>query len=67
MGCSWVRILALIYSEIEAIKNRIAGPYLGTRWSFDLAPERGWFVRISSQIRTNWVASLEGEVEWDDL
>jgi len=59
MGCLWVRILALIYREIEAIKNGIAGSYLGTRWSFDLALERGWFVRISPQIRTNWYR-LEG-------
>jgi len=58
-----VQILALIYREIEAIKNGIKGPYLvrvrgpGPRQGLQILDPNSH--QMGSQLR--------GEVEWDDL
>jgi len=53
-----VRILALIYREIKAIKNGIAGPYLARVRAPETLHNRGKGFGFSTQIHTKWVASL---------
>ena len=56
-----VRILALIYREIEAIRNGIAGPYL----VHIQAPEPRQGLQIFDLNSRQMGGQLRGEIEWD--
>ena len=58
-----VRILALIYREIEAIKNGNVGPYLVRI----RAPEPGQGLQIFDPNSHQMGGQLKGEVRWDDF
>jgi len=57
-----VQILALIYREIEAINNRIEGPYLGRVQAPEPRQASQTFDPNSHQMGSQ----LRGEVEWDE-
>ena len=52
-------ISILIYRKFKQLRVGVHGHTWGTRSSSNSAPERGWFIWVSTQIHTKWVASLE--------
>jgi len=45
---------------LKQLRVRVHGHTWGTHSSSNSVTEHGWFIRILPQIRTKWVASLEG-------
>ena len=58
-----VRILALLYREIDPIKNGIEGAYLGRV----RAPEPRQGLQIFDPNSHQMGSQLRGDVEWDNL